>query len=134
MELIAAPGGDDADLRAGPLAVLGAVGVFDHREFAYRIDSEELAADAARCVADFRGAGIFDAVEQEKILLRAMARNGEHVPEFRVGSASAAGALRGVVDGAGIEREELIVAAAVQGQIFDLPLSDRVRKCLRLWR
>ena len=71
------------------------------------------------------------AVEEVEIVLRAAAGDGEHVADGGVGSADAAGALRGVVHGGGVEREELIVAAAVERQIFDLALVDEAGGLLR---
>ena len=44
MELIRAVGGDDVDLRSRALAILGAVSVLDHREFAHRIHAQQLSA------------------------------------------------------------------------------------------
>ena len=125
VELVGSVGGDDVDLRAGTLAVFGAVGVFDDGKFADGVDAEQLTAEAAGRVVDFGGAGEFDAVEEKEILLRAAAGDREHVADDGVRCADATGALRGVVDDAGIEREELIVAAAVERQVFDLALADQ---------
>jgi len=38
---------------------------------------------------------------------------------------NAAGALRSVIDDAGIQRDELIVAAAVEREFFDLAFADK---------
>ncbi len=99
-KLIGAGGGDDADLRAVALAVAGAVGVGCHVELAHCIDAEQLAAGAAGRDVDERSAGVFNAIEQEEIVLRAAAADGEHVADRRIGGADAAGALAGVVHGA----------------------------------
>ena len=48
VELVRAGGGDDVDLRAGTLAVLRAVGVLDHGEFAHRVHAQKLSAGSAR--------------------------------------------------------------------------------------
>src|ERR1700676_637909 len=70
---------DDGDLAAGALAVLGAVGIALHVEFADGFDAEKLAAGAAGLHIVFCGAGVFDAVEQEEILLRALTADGKIV-------------------------------------------------------
>ncbi len=125
VQLVGAGGGDDVDLRAGALAVLGAVGVAHDGEFAHGVHAEQLPADASRRVVDFRGAREFHAIEEVEILLRPAARGGEHVADHRIGGADAPGALRGVVDDAGIEREQLVVAAAVQRQVLHLLLAHQ---------
>ena len=128
---IGAGGGDDADLRAVALAVGGAVGVGDHVEFAHCVDAEQLAAGAAGRDVDERGAGVFDAVEEEEIVLRTAAADGEHVADGGVRGADAAGALAGVVDGGGVEGEQFVVAAAVEGKLLDLALVDEAGGLLR---
>ena len=88
-------------------------------------DAEELAGGAAGGDVDQRRAGVLDAVEQVEIVLRAAAGDGEHVADGRVRSADRAGALRGVVDGRGVQRDELVVAAAVEGELLDLARVDQ---------
>ena len=124
MKLVRAVRGDDIDLRAGTFAVFGSVGVFHHGEFAHGVNAEKLAAEAAGRVVDFRCAGEFDAIEQEEIFLRAAAGDGKHVANDGVRRADSAGSLRRVVHDAGIEREQLVVAAAIERQIFDLAFAD----------
>ena len=51
--------------------------------------------------------------------------DGKHVADDGVRRADAAGALRRVVDDAGIQRKQLIVASAVQRQIFYLAFADQ---------
>ena len=111
-------------MRALTLAVAGGVGVGDDVELADGVDAEELAAGAAGGDVDERGSGVLDAVEEEEIVLRAAAGDGEHVADGGVGRADGAGALAGVVDGRGIEGDELVVAAAVEGELLDLALVD----------
>ena len=125
MKLIRPVRGDDVDLRAGPLAVFGAVRIFHDGEFAHGINSEQLPTETSRRVVHFRSAGEFDAVEQKQIFLRPAARDGKHVADDGVRRADAAGALRRVIHDARIQRQQLIVASAVERQIFDLPLADQ---------
>ena len=61
-------------------------------------------------------------IEEEEIVLGAAAADGEHVSDRGVWGADAAGALAGVVDGGGVESEQLVVAAAVEGQVLYLAL------------
>lgn len=72
----------------------------------------------------FGGAGEFDTVQQEEILLRAIAHDGEIVADGGIGDADAAGFCPGEVDNAGIEGEEFVVTAAVEWEVFDLFLID----------
>ena len=73
----------------------------------------------------FGGAGVFHAVEQVEIFLRPAARSRKHVADHGVRGADSAGALRGVIHHAGIEGQQLVVAAAVERQILHLPLADQ---------
>ena len=125
VEGVGAAGGDDGDLRAVALAVGGGVGVGDDVELADAVDAEELAGGAAGGVVDERGSGVLDAVEEEEIVLRAAAGDGEHAADRGVGGAGAAAALVGVVDGAGVEQDELVVGAAVEGELLDLAGVDQ---------
>ena len=54
VELVRAGGSDDIDLRAGTLAVFGAVSVLDDGKFPHRVDAQELPADSAGRVVDLR--------------------------------------------------------------------------------
>ncbi len=65
MERVRAGRGDDVDLRAGTLAVFGAVGVRDDLEFADGVHAEQLAARAAGRVIDFGCAGVLDAIQEK---------------------------------------------------------------------
>ena len=124
VELVAARAGGDNDLASRALAELGAVRVALDVEFADGVNAEEHAAAAARLHVVFGGAGVFDAVQQENILLGTIARDGEIVGGGGVRDAGAAGLLGREIDDAGIEREEEIVAAAVEGKIVDLLFGD----------
>ena len=133
VEIIGAGLRGDDDLPAGVLAEFGAVVVALDVEFANGIDAEELAAGSAGSHVVFGGAGEFDAVEEEEILLRAVAVDGEVAGGRGVGNAGTAGFLRCEIDDAGIEGEEEVVAAAVEREIFDGLLRRRGRRC-RWWR
>ena len=106
------------DLAAGALAEFGAVVVALHVEFADGVDAEQLPAGPAGLHVVFGGAGVFDSIEQKKILLRAIAGDGEIVGGRGIGDAGAAGLLRCEIDDAGIESEQEVVAAAVERKIF----------------
>ncbi len=73
------------------------------------------------------GAGEFNAIEQEKILLRTISIDREVVSVGGIRNADAAGFLPGEIDDAGIEREQLIEASAVERQILNLELADDSR-------
>jgi hypothetical protein len=124
VEGVGAAGGDDGDLGALALAVGGGVGVGDDVELADGVDAEELAGGAARGDVDERGSGVLDAVEEVEIVLGAAAGDGEHVAYRGVRCADGTAALGGVVDGCGVEGHELVVGAAVEGEILDLALVD----------
>ncbi len=117
--------GDDQHLRAGPLAVFGAVGIGEQVEFAHRVDAQQLLAGAAGLHVVFRRAGEFDAVQQEQILLRPVARHHEIVAGGGIGNADAAGLFPGEVDHAGVEREQFVITAAVERQVLHLPLAHQ---------
>ena len=125
VEVVGAAGGDDGDLCALALAVGCGVGVGDDVELADGLYAEELAGGSAGADIDERCAGVLDSVEQVEVVLRAAAGDGEHVADGRVGGADGAGALRGVVDRGGVQRDELVVAAAVEGKLLDLAGVDQ---------
>ncbi len=56
------------DLRAGPLAVFGGVGVGEDIELADGVDAQQFAADAAWRDRQLAGSGVFDAVQEKQIL------------------------------------------------------------------
>ena len=110
---------DDQHLRARALAVLGAIGIAQHVELAHRIHAQQLLAGAARLHVILGRAGEFDAVQQEEILLRAVALDREIVAAGGIRYADAAGLFPGEIDDAGIERQQFVVAAAVERKILD---------------
>ena len=96
----------DHHLPAGPLAEFGSVRVALHTEFADGIDTEEHAARSTWLHVVFCCAAVFDAVQQENVLLRAIAGNSEIICSSRVGDAGAASLLRGEIHDAGVERKK----------------------------
>ena len=112
--------GHDDHLAAGPFAVFGAVGVAQDVEFTHGIHAQQLLAGASRLHVVLGSARVLDAIEQEEILLRPIARDGEVVSGRGVGYPDSAGLLRGEIDDAGIQRQQQIVASPVQGKILHL--------------
>src|SRR5256885_1417199 len=131
MELVGSTGRDDADLRSGALSILGAISVLHDCKFPDRVHAQQLPARPSRRVVDLGRSREFDIIEEKEIFLRAAARDGKHVAEDRVGGSDAAGALRGVVDDARIQGEQLIVTSAVERQVFHLAFSDQTGNVLR---
>ncbi len=123
--LIAAGLRDDDDLAAGMLAEFGAVGVALDVKFSHSVDAEQRPAGAAGLHVVFGGAGVFDAIEEKEILLRAIAGDREVVGGRGIGDAGAAGFLRSEIDDSGIERKEEVEAAAVEREFFNLPRADQ---------
>src|SRR5260370_20899526 len=108
----------------------GAVRVLRDCKFPARVPAQQLPTRPSRRVVDLRSSREFDIIKKKEILLRAAARDGKHVAENGVGGSNAAGALRGVVDDARIQGEQLIVTAAVQRQGFPLAFSDQAANVL----
>ena len=125
---------DDQHLRAGTLAVLGAVGIAQHVELPHRVDAQQLLAGAAGLHVVLGRAGEFDAVQQEQILLRPIAGDREIIAGGGIRNADAAGLFPGEIHDAGIQREQFVIAAAVERQILDLarPPGRRYRRCAEL--
>ena len=134
MELVGATGRDDADLRSGALSILGAISVLHDCKFPDRVHAQQLPARPSRRVVDLGRSREFDIIEEKEIFLRAAARDGKHAAENRVGGSHAAGSLRGVVDDARIQSEQLIVTSAVERQVFHLAFSDQAGNVLRRYR
>ena len=120
---------DHADLRACPLAVFGRVGIGHHIEFPDGVNTQQLSADAPRRNADVAAAGVFNPIHQEEVVERPPASHSE------IGSFPRAhrrpGFERRIVDGPGIESDQVIEAAAVKRQVLDLPLSHQSRNLRR---
>src|SRR5712664_3039527 len=79
MPPIASRSSDDNHLSAGALAEFRAVGVAQHIQFADRVHAQQHAAGAAWLHVVLSGSGVLDSVEEEQILLRAIAGNREIV-------------------------------------------------------
>src|SRR5579875_2402613 len=127
VHLICAALRDDEHLRARPFAVLGAVCVAEHVKLAHGIDAEQFLARAAGLhIVLSRGGGLH-AIQQEEVLLRAIARDGKVIAHRGIRDADAAGLLGGEIDDAGIESQQFIVAAPVQREILHLLSADQSR-------
>src|SRR5215469_16468312 len=63
----------DGDLSAGTLAILGAVGIAQHIEFPHCIHPKQLLTAPTRLHVVFRRTRKFHSIEQENVLLRAIA-------------------------------------------------------------
>ena len=131
VERVRAGGRHDGNLCALALAVTCRVGIRDDVELADGIDAKELARGSAGSDVDQRSPRVLHSVEQEEIVLRAAARDDEHVADRRIRCAYRTGTLGGVVHGAGVQRDELIVATAVQWQLFHLPGVHQAGSLLR---
>ena len=90
VKLVAARLGDDNYLAARALAVFGAVGIAQDIELPHCIDAQQLLAGAARLHIILRRARVLHTIQQEEILLRAIAGDGEIVPRGRIGNSDAA--------------------------------------------
>src|SRR5579871_4262035 len=115
---------DYADLRACALAVLSAVCVRNDIEFADSVDAEQLAASSSRCNGKLARAGVFNSVKQKQVVTWPAPLNRECVAIARAGVSAFHGA---VIDSAGVESDQVVEAAAIQGQILDLALVDDSR-------
>ena len=93
MQLVAARPCDDEHLSAWTFAEVGAVRIALDVEFAHRVHAQEHAARPSRRHVVFGGPGKLHSVEQKKILLRTVSRDGEIVGGRRVRDACAAGFL-----------------------------------------
>src|SRR5579872_155811 len=116
---------DDADLCAGPLAVLGAIGVGYYVELAHGFHTQQQTAGAAGRHVDFSRSRVLYTIDQKQVFLRTAALHREGVGHSGIGDTDAAGFLRSVVHDARIERQQIVVAAAVQRQIAELSLADQ---------
>src|SRR5262249_9366782 len=101
------------------------VGIRHHVEFTDRIDAEEIAADAAGCDGKLARAGVLYPVEQKQVFTSAPPGDRKGVAVAGAGVGAFHGA---VIDCAGVEGNQSVVTAAVQGQILDFPLSDDTRR------
>ena len=110
--------GDHADLSARALAVLGAVRIREHVEFAHGVDPQQIAADAARRDGELAGSGVFDPIQQHHVFHGTPSRHRERISIAGAGG----GTLQNVVDDSRIERHQIVEAAAVERQFFYLAL------------
>ena len=120
MQKIRAGLGHDRDLRPRPLPVFGPIRVREHIELTHRVDSQQVAAHAARSDRKLARPGVFNAIQQEQVVHRAPSRYCECVPVARTGLR----ALQRVIDGPGVKGEQIVEAAPVERQILDLGRAD----------
>ena len=120
MQLVTSALGDDGNLRPGVLAVFGIVGMGQYIKFADRIHAQQQPADAARCHIVFRRTRELYSIEEEQVLLRPVAGDGKVIGGGGVGNTNAARLLRGEVDHAGVQRQQQIETASIQGKALNL--------------
>ena len=106
VEIVAAGLRHDQNLRARAFSVLGAVGIAQHVELAHGIHAQQFPTGAAGLHVVLGRAGEFDAIQQEKILLRPVAFDREIVPVGGVRYSDAADFLPGEIHHAGIQRDQ----------------------------
>ena len=116
---------DNADLRACPLPVFGRVGIGHHIEFPDGVNTQQLSADAPRRNADVAAARVFNAIHQEEVVERPTAGHSEIGPFPRTHCRP--GFERRIVDGPGIESDQVVEAATVERQVLDLLLPHQSR-------
>ena len=106
MQLVCPRCGHGSDLTAGPLSIFGAIAVPEDVEFAYRFNAKQLLADAGRLIELAGGvvAHVVHTVYGPPVVFCPLAGDRER------GSAG----IRPVVGSVGIERHQLVEAAAVQ--------------------
>src|SRR5215831_16652948 len=121
----------DGDLSTGALAVLGTIGIAQYIEFPHCVHSQQLLTAPTRLHVVFGRAGKFHSIEQEDVLLRAIAGYGKVVACRGIRDTNAARLLPGEVHNSGIEHKQQIVAAPVERQILDLSFTHQAGNVLR---
>ena len=124
MPTVRAGASRDEHLGAGVLAKFRAVRIALHVELAHGIHAQQHAARPSRLHVVFGRAGEFHSVEQEQVLLRAVAGDGKIVCRSGVGDPRAAGFLRSEIHDARIQGEKQVKAAAVEREFLHLLLCD----------
>ena len=116
MQLVRAGRNHSDDMATGPFPILRAIAVLEQVEFPHRIHPEGLPAGAGgpdRLAGGIRS-DVLHAVNRKRIFFRPPAHHGKEVAvEIHIG---------GVIDCAGRDRHQLVEAAAVQRQVFNLRL------------
>ena len=112
---------DYQDLGSGAFAVCRVVSAGEDVELTDCVDAEKVAADSARGDSELARTRVFDSVEEDQVVHGTAARDGEGVAVAGAGLRTLEGA---VVDGPGVEGDQVIEAASVEGELFDLALSD----------
>ena len=98
VELIRSGLRDCDHLRARALSVFCRIGSGEDVELADGVDSQQISADAAGCIGELAGAGVFNSIQQKNVFQRPASRNRERVALTGDG----AGTLVGVIDGSGL--------------------------------
>src|SRR5882762_7805554 len=117
MQLIGPGLRDHADLSAGSFAVFGRIGIADHIEFTDGVNAQQLPADASRRDTDVAAARVFNSIQQEKVVVWPPPGHSE-IGSF-AGAYRRPGLERRIVDGPGIESNQVVETAAVERQVFD---------------
>lgn len=111
--LVCARLGDDNNLRTGVLAEFGSVGVALHVEFAHCLHAQEHPARSSGLHIVLGSARVLHAVEQEKILLRPVAGDGEVVSRCGIRYSCPARFHPRKIDHTRIERQQQVIASSV---------------------
>ena len=112
----------DTDLRPLPLAIRSPIRVRHHVELTHRLHPQQLPARATRRHVDQRGPRILHPVQQVQVVLRPATAYREHTADRRVRRAHRTRSLRRIVHRRRVQCDQLVVAAAIQWQVFHLPL------------
>src|SRR5262245_27147636 len=120
MPLIRPGRGHNADLPSSPLAILGAIGVFEYVVFPHGLHAEQLRTGAGWC-KELMGripSNPVDAVDQKPVGFLPMTRYGEsgEIALVHVGR---------IIYNADVENQKLIEASPVQRQFLDLLRADQ---------
>src|SRR5579871_6999271 len=122
---------DNQNLRARALAIVCTVGITENVELAHGIRAQQLLAGAPRLHIVFSSTGDLDSVQQEEILLGAVSGDSKIIADGRIRNANSAGFLPSEIDYARIERQQLVIAAAVEREILHLLRANEARHIRR---
>src|SRR5262249_2579697 len=75
----------------------------------------------ARRVRELARARVLDAIQKENIFQRPSTRDREGIPL----TCDSTGTLVRVIDGAGVQCDEVVEAASIERELFDLTLTDQ---------
>ena len=125
MKHIASRLGHDDDLRAGTLSVLRAITVAQDVELPHRVHTQHFLAGSTGLHVVLGRAGKLHAVQQEKILLRAISRDREIIARGGIRNSDAAGLFPGEIHHPGIERQQFVITPPVQRKVAHLTLAHQ---------